>query len=431
MRILQVAANDLVSMRCLVIVAILVTLPATALAVTPATLIGPDLQPRAVKVQALGDGKITYFDAERRLQIESTASLLQVRFGSDGRDGRDAASGEVEAAAPGNVPPRLDSPAKTAIDPPAPAGKEPAVKAVSAARVDLIDGQRLVASPAGADDDGQTLWFDHPILGKVAVKLDAIQRLLLDPAVSVATTPAADRVLLANGDALEGFVVAIKPGGVELQQGNAKPFLLPLDRVKAVLLTNPPAKADKPVNVVVLRDGTRLTCGEPTIASDMLTATAALTGKALTLPLAGVDRIELASPRGRLMDLAELPMKVTAGGEVFGLPMAPRVEGHVLRLHAPVTVELELPPGAVRLAAVAELDADGKAADDSSWASYFVHLKAADALGRHAIHADQPRIHINVPISGRTLTITLDPGANGPVMDRLRLREAVVFVEQN
>lgn len=411
------------------LLSVVLSLPLTAiaLAVTPATLIGPDLLPRAVKVQAMGNGKVTFFDAERRLQIESTAALLQMRFG---RDSRDAASGEEEAAAPGNVPPRLDSPAKTAIDPPAPAGKEPAGKAVSAARIDLIDGQRLVAAPAGADDDGQTLRFEHATLGKVAIKLDRIHRLLLDATAPITEAPAADRVLLANGDALEGFVVAIKPAGVELQQGNAKPFLLPLDRVRAVLLTNPMAKADKPVHVVVLRDGSRLICGEPAITADKLIATAALTGKDVTVPLSDVDRIELASPRGRLVDLAELPMKVTTGGEVFGLAMPPRVERSVLKLHAPVTVELTLPDGAARLAAAAELDSDGPAGD-ADWADFFVQLKAGDtALGRHAISSAQPRALINVAISGKTLTITLDAGANGPVMDRLRLREAVVFVER-
>src|SRR5690606_30382661 len=37
-------------------------------AVTPATLVGPDLQPRAIHITSVRDGRIGYFDANRELR---------------------------------------------------------------------------------------------------------------------------------------------------------------------------------------------------------------------------------------------------------------------------------------------------------------------------------------------------------------------------
>ncbi len=403
-------------------------LTATSRAATPALLIGPDLKPREVKLQAVSGGKLSYFDDERRLQVESAANVLQIRIVAEAPgDGDSARNGA--AGAPTSPPAAAPAPTTPAV-----AGRDgikPAVadgpKASPPAVVDLIDGQRIVARFTGTDADGQKLTFDHAALGVITANLDKISRLFLDGSSVTKSTPAKDQVILANGDALDGFIAAVKKDTIELQQDGGKSIELPTERVKALLLANPIAHAVDPQSIVWLRDGSRLIAAQADIEADKLQLRAALAGgKALTLPLAQVARLELPSRRGRLIDLADLPMTVKAGGVVFGLPMPPRVEAGAIRMHAPITVQFALPAGAGKLAAVAEVDAAGESIE---WADFAVNCSAGDAKARVALSAAQPRGEVLMDLFGPTLTISLDPAANGPVMDRLRLREAMVFVQ--
>src|SRR5665213_3206053 len=47
---------------------LLALLPTSLLALTPATLVGPDLQPRTVNVESLSDGVLSFFDTDRQLK---------------------------------------------------------------------------------------------------------------------------------------------------------------------------------------------------------------------------------------------------------------------------------------------------------------------------------------------------------------------------
>ena len=49
-------------------------------------------------------------------------------------------------------------------------------------------------------------------------------------------------------------------------------------------------------------------------------------------------------------------------------------------------------------------------------------------LASHTIHRDEPRVAVNVPLQSTTVTIALEAGPNGPVLDRLWLRHLVVFL---
>jgi len=365
-------------------------------AVTSALLIGPDLQPREVKLQALGGGKISFFDAERTMQIEPMGKVLQIRLPVEVKVTEERAADAKPQAA--------------------------------GAMVEMIDGQRLLAVFVGADEEGQTLRFKHASLGEVAVNLDKVSRIVFEGSREARATPTTDLVLMTNGDGVTGFVVALKATGVEVQQGTAKPFTLPRERVKALILASPVVRAGSR-HMAWLRDGSRLLADELSISGDKLTLASSLAGQTpQSLPLSQVDRLELHSLEGRLEDLADLPMTVTAGGKVFGLALPPRIENAAIHLHAPITVEFALPPGAKRFAALAELDAGS---DDAALASFIVNVRAGgENAARHAISLSQPKALINAEVAGQSLSITLDPAVNGPVMDRLRLRDAVVFIEK-
>ena len=147
-------------------------------------------------------------------------------------------------------------------------------------------------------------------------------------------------------------------------------------------------------------------------------------------------QIDIASARGRLVDLTTLPMRTIDGGEVFGLSMPPRLLGGDIHLHAPVAVEFQLPLGAARLALVAELTDQtdervmaGEDSGPSAWADLDLMVQTEDGpLTRHHLDVRQPHAEINIALTGRTLMIELDPAANGPVMDRIALRRRLVFV---
>jgi hypothetical protein len=66
------------------------------------------------------------------------------------------------------------------------------------------------------------------------------------------------------------------------------------------------------------------------------------------------------------------------------------------------------------------------------WSDFVVRVTAGDAAQDCRITREQPSGRINLPFGGTAtrLTIELDAGVNGPVMDRLRLRDAVVLIEQ-
>src|SRR5690606_7073652 len=117
------------------------------------------------------------------------------------------------------------------------------------------------------------------------------------------------------------------------------------------------------------------------------------------------------------------------GGQVFGVTWPPRTRADQVLLHAPMTVEYELPAGASRVAATVELALDDVPVHARSWADCDVTVTAQGSAPQQ-IHltAAQPKATINLPIDGAGLIIQLDAGAHGPMLDRVRLVDAMVLV---
>jgi hypothetical protein len=397
-------------------------------AATRALLIGADLKPQFVNLQAMGKKQISFFDADRRLQIKSVNEVLQIRLLHSAESTRKAET--------------LSRSASDKIN-------EENVAARLPVRADLVDGQRLVSQWSDTIDDGETLVFKHKLLGQTRVKLDVLARLWRDSTKAhFAETPRTDTIALANGDVMTGFIVKLERDAVLVQiKGSKTPINLPLSRVAAVLLANPMthvASSNKPnggdddktetgKHMIWLRDGSRLLSNKLEIGNDKLTiAPAMIAGRDVTISLTEVVRIEIASTVGRLIDLTELPYKVIAGGDVFGLKVPPRTVGSSLRLHAPVTLLITLPKGVTRFAGMAMLDKQA----DRRWASCVVKIRTGkQVLGKHQLNARTPNAQINILLGSAgsdrppAMTIELDSGINGPVMDRVWLRDAMLFVK--
>ena len=387
---------------------VLMAMAPGALAVTPATVIGPDLQPQRINIQGLRDGKLSYFDAERRLRTGELTAFVQIR--------------DLPGSATG--------------------GDEASPAAGSRAYVELLDDQRLFGKWSGAADNGQSLLWTHPLMGQVPIALEDIVAISLGAGDAVwqpsLQTSAGDVVVLANGDSLAGFVVSLRDDAIELQLQQSGPtVLLPLSRIASIRLGNPPptdAPAAPRGHLLWLRDASRvrgrsLTMARDTLSYRPLLGSGAQGGDRVEVSLGQVARVDLTSPRGRLVDLVRLKMTTVSGGEVFGLAIPPRVEAGSVYLHAPVVVRFDLPAGSARFAAVAELaDAGRASAEALAWADMDLIVRVDSKIVATAhLNAAQPRIALNVAAAGQALTIELDQAANGPIRDRLRLRDAVVF----
>ena len=402
---------------------VLVLGASVAHAVTPATMVGPDLQAQRVNIQGLYEGSLSYFDASRELRTDKLEKFIQIRN------------------LPGTGPP---------------AGQAlPVTDHYAPWFVELTDGQRLVGQWSDSATDGQALLWEHALLGRVVIKLDLIRTLGVVqapvagmPFSQESTAGGSDMVHLANGDTLQGLVMSLGSQSIQLRPaGTSQALDLPRERVRLMRLANPDQLHRPTGHLVWFDDESRLRGENLAIARDRLSmrptlmpsdgfeknagASSGTGGEAFSVSMGRLERIDLVSRRGRLVDATRLKMTIIRGGRVFGISMPPRVEGDMIRLHAPVVVRFDLPKGASRFAAFAELtDYQRTYAEALAWVDLelIIRVDARIAMRRN-LDAERPTAALNVPVNGDTLIIEADPAVNGPVMDRLTLRDAMVFVE--
>ena len=241
-----------------------------------------------------------------------------------------------------------------------------------------------------------------------------------------------DEVELVNGDRVTGYVIGVNDTGVELQLEEAGHMLeIALDQIHALRLANPVVRRPSGWSMVGLSDGSRVLAESISITTDQMTIETSLVTEAgtVTLPMPQIGRIDWASAGGYLVDLIDLPLRVLDEGSVFGLAVKPRVEGSAILLHAPVKVAFTLPSGAERFWALAEAG-DGSASKRAMAWMDFELVVAVDGQTTRREHLDAARrsVVLNIAVNGQAMTLELDPATNGPIMDRLSLRDAVVFV---
>ncbi|MEM8739614.1 MAG: hypothetical protein AAGG38_14220 [Planctomycetota bacterium] len=385
-------------------------------ALTPAELVTPELERQAVNLAGLSGGVIRFFDAERRLVRAGDEGFVRVDLGH-------AAAGEASG------------------------GGEPAV-------VRLTDGQRIAGRWVGAARGGEAVVWEHAALGRFTLRLDDITAIRWPQAPDAGSAdrrgegpgePAAgDVVRLINGDRLVGFLVSVEEQGLRFQVDGTNPVGVRTrgQRARLPRATPPGAGGGTPGDLVVLTDGTRVRVSERTIGGETLTLVPALadTAEPVELALDRVRYVDLTSGGWRLRSLAERTMRVVSGGEAFGLRLEPTSAAGVLRLHAPVTVEFDLPEGARRLSALAELDLPADLSAEVSGLAeldVWVHGRAGAAGGGGGggepwrLDRDRPSARLNVELNAghRVLRLRVGSGELGPVLDRLRLRDALLLLE--
>jgi hypothetical protein len=346
----------------------------------------------------------------------------------------------------------------------------------SIALLETIDGERWPGEIESQTD--QIVRWSHPHLGELEIPLDRVSRLGFvgraqhDLRSSEAAAPdeaaSQDRVWLANGDRLEGYVETVHPR-VRVEVRGVMRELEPRS-VASIQLAN--ARVSPAGTLVRLRDGSILRVRELSMDDQGVLTVLAQSAASSTetpadereagIPSAGVDglRDSLASDglnwthiesvlidASRVVPLGSMqPRSVEALGgrawvsaivvehEVPGLPGTPEVI-----LPGPMEVRWVLPAGSGAGSNVSRgVGRGARVALEASmppgqWAwgdSEIVVLADERELSRARVNGRSPRVQLNagLPPDASTLAIRIEPGRFGPVQDGLRLRGAIVLL---
>ena len=304
----------------------------------------------------------------------------------------------------------------------------------------LVDGQRFPVIPLESEDPDRlrvrSVWGGRERsfgLGRVL----ALRRADSAGADPSDPDPLDDRVVLANGDAVRGFVRSIgREVAIETDDGGVRRF--GIDAVRSVTIVNDPVT--EPGVQIRLWDSTRLRV-------ESLAARPGARGWAEVGPdgaepfRVGFEPdafggLEITHDASRLAGLWTLASTHEPTGGRAWTPeprvMAPGRVGGPLRdidLRAPVRVAYELGAGAARFACTARLVA-GRWSD----CELVVACRTPgglETIARARLKPSEPVIRINeaLPRGARTLVVRVEPGAHGAIQDRVILESARVRID--
>jgi hypothetical protein len=297
----------------------------------------------------------------------------------------------------------------------------------------LVDGRRYTGTLSGEAGLPETLRWQHPVLGKVDVPLEMIDRLMLQRAslgpVSGESLPPAeaqDVLLLRNGDRLEGFVAALDRDAVIEVDG--REVAVPMETVYQVALANPRERWAGPM--VWLRDGSVLGAGSVRLAE-----------RRFTLIDNGTPGTEADAGAGEAVVRAEHVLAVAFDTREL-VPVSSLIESpsrrvsvrdarspfdaEPIELTGAASLSVDLPAGASRLSMTAALPLRARA-----WGRFEVVLSTDGIVrARLPLSASRPEIDHELDLAGaRELTITLETGEFGRVHAMAELREALIAID--
>jgi len=374
--------------------------------VIPRILLDKRLQERPVQLTAIDDKTVMYTDAAGISRTDVTSDYLAI-----------LSPGDRPAPRPASI-------------------------------LELADGQRFIGAlseskPLSPDS---ILWV-HAALGTLEFNLDQVRIVQLQggPEVSLRRDDTTDLVLLINGDRIEGFVDVIGPT-VTIDADGAKRDL-PQDRIQTIILGAAKAPPPQPGMVAWLNDGSVIACRsiQTTRAGELILTPRNLgesgdrgseaPSATLTIRLDDLWALEV-QPR-TLIPLATLPFtrQVPAQGRRWTRSVEsidPRWSAIGLadiEIPGPLTAEWDLPAGATRFAADAELPRQMWTWGDCEVVVSALAASGETELWRKRLNADSPRSRITAALpSGSTrIRVRIEAGEFGSVQDKIILRRAVVI----
>lgn len=304
----------------------------------------------------------------------------------------------------------------------------------------LIGGSSIDSSDEGVPEDPDAVVWVTEFATRVFA-IENVSRVVMGhaPASVRLTLPAAvatDTMMLANGDALEGFVAALGREAV-LELDDGAEVRLPPDRVNAVVFANPDVRSQ---GVRVWFDDGEVSAGDAVRTNDGrwigIEQGPPGTGDGVYRSLENVRT--LVFDAGRLLALSDLEGVGTGreGAETTQLRThpddllleeAPALGALDIVLPGPMRVTYDLPAGVSRFACTVAL-----AHPESSWSDCTLTVRAdGEVLGAFGLDAETPVRAINLDLDGaRTLEFELDEGAFGPVLDRVLLRRPLLLLSE-
>jgi len=301
--------------------------------------------------------------------------------------------------------------------------------------VELTDGQRYPGQAAPTGGTGEALVWSHPSFGRIVVPLTRLASVVLRPTEdgSALQPPREerfeDRLLLINGDRLIGFALSLgDPVEFETEQ---RVLRLPIQRVAEAQLAN---ERQPLQGLAVWLDDGAVAVVESLRTRDQTVRLRLPDGQTASYPLDDVRAV--AFQANQLRPLSDLkPIEQRAVGDralLDGLTPTPTSTGLSaadlnavdLLMPGPMSVRWEIPAGARRFSALAELPLDAL-----PWGECELIIEVdGDERLRERLDSQRRRVRFNVPLDGEELEVRLEPGARGPINDRVILRQALILL---
>ena len=315
--------------------------------------------------------------------------------------------------------------------------------------IEFVDGQRIRGKFV---NDIQTvdgnfywdcivgnIWDDAGIQSNVyrrtiKVNLDEIKQITFAKTINETKNVTEDIIRFSNDETATGFVINIKDNKIDFQiSGHETPIVIPTGKIHAIILMNMSKNVQGSAYLVRLKDGTRLRTENIELNNNHLELAVNLTGQeqqSIRLNPLVISEIDILKSGYELMYLENQELISDPQRNVFGKAYSVDYKQRILRLHAPAELSYQLPDGAVKLIATAELDEVDSLPQLAEWADMNLHLYTNENHNQYHLNFKQKIHHINLPLLGaKKLEIKLDQGLNGPVLDRLKFMDAKLLVQ--
>ncbi len=358
-----------------------------------------------------------------------------------------------------------------ALEPvPVPGGAPPlgvrgaAEKEARAGWVEMVDGQVLPGSPTVSNDGAadRVAWSAR-LWGPVLIDLEGVQRVVVNARAAARVMQGSlergaaseDRVVLINGDVLDGFVESVSGAAVRIESGG-EVRSIELARVAIISLASPARSAS----------GARVWLADGTVARGALRPASA--GKIGLVPdgpwiergsesLAGASResagveLELSEIGALAFDASRLVALGSLSARVEGVSArrwTPPLEVGTARgvalgaadieLSGPMSAEWMLPQGASHVSMRLELPESARVFGDCV---VRVEIAGEEASGvEHRLSSESPSAMVRLAIGDalgrapsaegvRRLVVRVEAGERGGIQDRVLIRRGLVLVD--
>lgn len=309
--------------------------------------------------------------------------------------------------------------------------------------IELIDGQRLpgdLLSTARAED---AVAWNHPAFGKVSFQIDRVRGFarrsatldIREQAFRDSDPPPNDLLFLTNGDQQAGYLVSTgDPIRIEV---DGAPLDIDPDRVAGARLSNVREPAEGAW--IWLTDGTAARVTRLNLDTAGRSSFALLDGPTGSIPWDQVRAVLLDAGRVVPLSHLELNSQSPATDRRYAPPVrqvsnntesdpaalvGPPMGAADLLLPGPMTISWSLPPSATRIAFEAALAPGAIPWGDCELVITIDHVEQT----RRRLYPDQESVTINVPVSGRELSIAVEPGRFGPIRDWVILKRGLILI---